>query len=416
MKHKTKGITIKSLVEEYEKEKKSSTLEVIMQNLILETLTDDEYMMLFNIPHQNLKILVALKSPKNILLKLLNICDDNDVVNYIFERINNEKIKLSYHKILHAKNPFTRRQAFLHVSQNALLKRINAEEDQQNLELILSLLRNYKFDNEQIYNFLNSKNTCVRKFFISKASGSLLIDRLDSETDVEVVKLIIERLDSLCYIPIENELRRMVSSNYEDVRVYAYKFISTLDLVESIKIEENIEVLVKASRILNMRTLKKIEANKLIESKSRCIRECAYKYASIDKIIEALKREENRYLANILIKRLNNVSVAIDSNLADKLLQCTNEVIRNFAVKYASEKKIIKLLAYENNEKIVSSCIERLDTITENQAGSLINAPVLITRCFAIKFAARSKILKRLSVENNKVFISEAINRVKVLS
>lgn len=73
-------------------------------------------------------------------------------------------------------------------------------------------------------------------------------------------------------------------------------------------------------------------------------------------------------------------------------------------------------MAYENNEKIVSSCIERLDTITENQAGSLINAPVLITRCFAIKFAARSKILKRLSVENNKVFISEAINRVKVLS
>lgn len=322
--------------------------------------------------------------------------------------MKSEKVKINYSGLINAKCPKVRAMAISHLSKAQLIKRLSKEKNMENVEKMLTALGKYEISFNEAEKLLNSKMEMVRIFSLDYLSASMLIDRLMNENSYQVIERILNILENTLYVPREVELEQLLSLEDNRIKAYAFKFLPVKKLVNIAKSEEDMEILLKISKLLEKVKLTVGEADKLVDSKSISIRACAYKYASLEVVVIKINEEKEDALLKILFSRLKS---GLSEAVANHFMESTNENVRSFATDFASTEKVSKTLVNENSEKVIGRCIKRLEKsgVNEIQANRLLGANSPIARCYAVKYATKHKILKRLAVETDENFILEAV-------
>lgn len=232
-------------------------------------------------------------------------------------------------------------------------------------------------------------------FAIEYASKEELLKVVLNETEIVAIIRILKRLEKDGIT--EEEANILLNAKHNKTVCFAIKYASKMNVLERALTEENYNFVVCILERLNNEKITKTEANILLKSKSRDIVNFAIKYASKKKVFERALLGDCETIDNIF-KRLEKEEITeAEANI---LLSSNSFEIRCIAVQYASKDEILKI-AMEENANVIVHILKRLekDGITKTEANKLLDADSFLTRSFAVEHAAKEELLKMSSEE-----------------
>lgn len=405
--------TMESLIKRYQETKCNDFLECIIEKLLLENFSEEEYLKVFEIDCKAVKTIVISKASAELLLQIMLLCEDEYLIAIIIEKIKNENICLDFNKILEAKSPTLRRCAISQVEKEKLVKHLLKEEDKKLVEDMLKFLENYNISEKEADYLMDSKNIDVVSYASKYATPKKFIETVINNYEFSCKRSILHSLEKFVYTQEEADLVFETldkNCNFsEEFLVHIIEYVSIDKLVKILLNKEcfsyllDFNIVIK-NRFSNPQDLKKY-ANLLIFSPSWQVRNMFASYASVKKIKEKLKEGEgNDLVVFTMMERLQRSKIS--QSEFDELFDDLPTNFGKFLLKYVSKNKIMKILLDEDSFYTEDALnVINYWSFTKEDYDILVDSTSYKVRLFAAKNASAQKLFERLFVEEGEEIV-----------
>lgn len=375
-------------------ENDEKSVKCIMKLILKQKLHGEEYVKLYENGDDLLKTAIILKAPIEVLKVILMHDDGFYLSNALGKRMQKDKELQELVNAVYA----VRKCVIKYVDNEKLVERLLIEEDKGIVKHILKILNDYTFTKEEIDNLLNAKSSYVRGHFIQYVTPKeKLVEYLLVEQDKEVLAKSIYFLDD--YKISSDIANKLMDSYYFMVREYAAKYATKSKLIEILKDENTLDVISVILNRLENYKISEREAKSLMVNSNAEVKKFAIKHISEEELAKLLSNSakiNNTGIVCAILENLQNYKLPCEQ--ADKLLSSKHNEIRKFAAKYASENQLVSRLSVEKDECICEFIIKRLENykFTEKQANHLLYSDSFSVVTYVLKFVSRDKLITYL--------------------
>lgn len=287
-------ISREAIIEQLLIEKSVYVIYILLRNL--ENLTQEEadYLMSSDIPYI-IKKQVAPYVSRNMAMKQSITEDKIDILQDFIVKLGDLTEKEAIN-LLKAKHWLIREYAISYVSRKIAFKQAIIEESEKVVQQIVIQLG--KVTEDEANQLVKAEHWKIREYVVPYISQELVIDQLLVEKIGAVIKRLFEKLGILNR-DISNVL---IKANSWRVRSMVSSYVDRQVALEQALVEDD-EIIVQAL-ITRLNELTKQEANQLMKSKNKKLKEFAVPYASYHEVIKSLPYETDEYVSRAIAKRI----------------------------------------------------------------------------------------------------------------